>query len=199
MKYACCVPPFVRRGIVCTPFWLRRGRTFETCCKSNARQMSARQNNGSPLSATEVRICPNLAFSKILIAFIEVLLWKITGNEETASPFPLQYTSKAGFPLQISTGVRCRYVFPMRYKNTANGYCLRLSTAFEYEVHRKSTTNPRTMQIIREKNAKSLKFIPILGAREIYFPFPYIWNEMKYIGILYIYISFMSCKSNAFA
>ena len=161
---------------------------------------SARQNNGSPLSDTEVRICPNWAFSKILIdSFIEVLLWKFTGDRKTASPFPLNFTYKAGFPLQISTGVRCRYVFPMRYKNTANGYCLRLSTALQYEVHRKSTTNPRTMQIIREKNAKSLKFIPILGAREIYFPFPYIWNEMKYIGILYIYISFMSCKSNAFA
>ena len=112
---------------------------------------------------------------------------KVLGNRKTASPFPLNFTSKAGFPLQISTGVRCRYVFPMRYKNTANGYCLRLSTAFEYEVHRKSTTNPRTMQIIREKNAKSLKFIPILGAREIYFPSPYICNEMEYIGILYIF------------
>ena len=121
---------------------------------------------------------------------------KVLGNRKTASPFPLNFTSKAGFPLQISTGVRCRYVFPMRYKNTANGYCLRLSTAFEYEVHRKSTTNPRTMQIIREKNAKSLKFIPILGAREIYFPFPYIWNEMKYIGILYIYI-FPLCHAKA--
>ena len=113
---------------------------------------------------------------------------KVLGNRKTASPFPLNFTYKAGFPLQISTGVRCRYVFPMRYKNTANGYCLRLSTALQYEVLRKSTTNPRTMQIIRKKNAKSLKFIPILGAREIYFPFPYIWNEMKYIGILYIYI-----------
>ena len=34
-----------------------------------------------------------------------------------------------------------------------------------YVEHRKSTTNPRTVQIIRWKNAKSLKFIPILGAK----------------------------------
>lgn len=56
-----------------------------------------------------------------------------------------------------------------------------------YVEHRKSTTNPRTMQIIREKNANSLKFIPILGARGKHFPSPYICNEMEYIGILYIF------------
>ncbi|MBS7401674.1 MAG: hypothetical protein KIG16_04130, partial [Eubacteriales bacterium] len=60
----------------------------------------------------------------------------------------------------------------MWYKNTANGYCLRLSTALQYEVHRKSTTEPRTMQIIREKNANSLKFIPILGAKGDFSPLP---------------------------
>ena len=39
--------------------------------------------------------------------------------------------SKAGFPLQISTGVRCRYALPKAHKNTANGLCLRLVTAFD--------------------------------------------------------------------
>ena len=48
-----------------------------------------------------------------------------------------------------------------------------------YVEHRKSTTNPRTVQIIREKNANSLKFIPILGAKGDFSPLPiYVmkWN-----------------------
>ena len=131
----------------------------------------------------------------IFNSFIVVHFWKITGNRKTASPFPLQYTSKAGFPLQISTGVRCRYVFPMRYKNTANGYCLRLSTAFEYVLHRKSTTNPRTMQIIREKNAKFLEIYPDFGGEGNLFPLSLYmkWNEI-YRDIIYIYFLYVMQK-----
>ena len=110
MKLSCWTPPLVGDGIIHHPFGESLAFTLFVC-KSRILHTSARQNKGSPLPATEVRICPNWAFSKVLIAFIVLLLWKITGNEETASPFPLQYTSKAGFPLQISTGVRCRYVF----------------------------------------------------------------------------------------
>lgn len=48
-----------------------------------------------------------------------------------------------------------------------------------YVEHRKSTTEPRTMQIIRGKNSNSLKFIPILGAKGDFSPLPiYVmkWN-----------------------
>ena len=83
----------------------------------------------------------------------------------------------------------------MRYKNTANGYCLRLSTAFEYEVHRKSTTNPRTMQIIREKNAKFLEIYPDFGGEGNLFPLSLYmkWNEI-YRDIIYIYFLYVMQK-----
>ena len=56
-----------------------------------------------------------------------------------------------------------------------------------YVEHRKSTTNPRTMQIIRKKNAKFLEIYPDFGGEREFFPSPYICNEMEYIGILYIF------------
>lgn len=112
---------------------------------------------------------------------------KVLGNRKTASPFPLNYTSKAGFPLQISTGVRCRYVFPMRHKNTANGYCLRLSTAFEIcsspQKYDKSTNHANNSG----KKFKFFEIYPDFGGERGFFPSPYICNEMEYIGILYIF------------
>lgn len=54
---------------------------------------------------------------------------KVVGNRKTALPFPLRYTYKAGFPLQISTGVQCRYVCRQGIKNTANGLFAVLATA----------------------------------------------------------------------
>ena len=65
-----------------------------------------------------------------------------------------------------------------------------------YVVRRKSTTNSRTMQIIREKNANSLKFIPIFGGERGFFPYLYICNEMKYIEYIYYFLYVMQKQCN---
>ena len=113
---------------------------------------------------------------------------KVLGNRKTASPFPLNYTSKAGFPLQISTGVRCRYVFPMRHKNTANGYCLRLSTAFEIcsspQKYDKSTNHANNSG----KKCQIFEIYPDFGGEGNLFPLSLYmkWNEI-YRDIIYIF------------
>ena len=65
-----------------------------------------------------------------------------------------------------------------------------------YVEHRKSTINPRTMQIIRGKNANSLKFIPILGGAKGDFSPLYICNEMKYIEYIYYFLYVMQKQCN---
>ena len=82
------------------------------------------------------------------------------GDRKTASPFPLRYTSKAGFPLQISTGVRCRYVFPCGIKNTATVIYLRLSTAFECVTHHKITADLQTAQVFFGEKRKIFEIYP---------------------------------------
>ena len=120
---------------------------------------------------------------------------KVLGNRKTASPFPLNYTSKAGFPLQISTGVRCRYVFPMRYKNTANGYCLRLSTAFEMcwtpQKYDKSTNHANNSG----KKCQIFEIYPDFGGEGNLFPLSLYmkWNEI-YRDIIYIYFLYVMQK-----
>ena len=122
---------------------------------------------------------------------------KITGNRKTASPFPLYYTSKAGFPLQISTGVRCRYVFPMRHKNTANGYCLRLSTAFEICSTPQKYGKPTNRASVSGKKFKIFEIHPdFAGARGNLFPSLYIWmNVMKWIYREYIFFPLCHAKA----
>ena len=84
----------------------------------------------------------------------------VSGDRKTASPFPLHYTSKAGFPLQISTGGTMPICFPMWHKKYRQRIVCGYQPPLRCVMRRKITTNPQTVQVFRQKKCKFFEVYP---------------------------------------